>query len=367
MYKISIIIPVYNAEMYLKHLLDTIVNQTMNLNDIQVIMVDDLSEDNSKEIIKEYCDKYTNFKSIFLKENHKVAGTARNEGMKLAEGKYLMFVDADDFYTENTCEILYNEIEERQADFITANYINADFDGTVWDKPIFDVQKYKDTKLSINDYTQSFYLLNSGVCNKIFRRAFVEKNEIKFLEGVEAEDAFFTTSCFMKTDKAYYINKVVYCYRQRNQGDSKSKSVSFNCTRDYFSRINISYKAIYENFKANKHLAFYRYTYAKNMSYMIYKFIDSTALTKDQRIDVLKEMKWFYELSKSLKVPAAQKCQRMIIDKILKDDYEEAINYCKIIADLRKMLPKELKENMTRPDSKMYREISKYDEEFKAM
>ncbi len=367
MYKISIIIPVYNSENYLRNLLDTIINQTMDFKEIQVIMVDDFSEDNSREIMKEYSKKHSNFTSIFLKENHKVPGAVRNEGMKIAEGKYLMFADADDFYPKNACEELYNEIEAKEADFITANYINADCDGTVWDKPIFDVKKYNDYKLSINDYTQSFYLLNSSACNKIFKRSFVEKNEIKFLEGVEAEDAFFTTSCFMKTDKVYYMKKIVYCYRQRNNGDAKNKSVSFSCKRDYFSRINTAYKAIYENFKLNKHLAFYRYTYAKNMSYMIYKFIDSTVLTKNERIDILKEMKWFYELSKTLKVSAPQKCQRMIIDKILKDDYEEAINYCKIIADIRKMLPKEIREDMTRPDSKTYREISKYDEEFASM
>ncbi len=365
MYKVSVIIPVYNSEQYLRQLLETIINQTFDFKQIQVIMVDDLSQDNSREIMKEYSDKYSNFTSIFLPENNKVAGIARNEGMKVAEGKYLMFADADDFYPENAFEILYNSIEEKEADFITANYINADYDGTVWDNPIFDTKKYKDFKLDITDYTKSFFVLNSSACNKIFRKSFVDEHGIKFLERVPAEDAFFTTSCFMKSNKVYYVNKAVYCYRQRNQGNKKRKSVSFNCSRDYFSRINKAYKQIYENFKNNKHLSFYRYTYAKNMSYMLYKFIDSHALTNKQRTDVLKEMRWFYELSESLKVPAAQKCQRMIIDKILKEDYEEAINYCNIVSDIRETLPKEVRETMSRPDAKMYSEISKYDDEFK--
>lgn len=364
MYKISIIIPIYNSEKYLRHLLETIVNQTMNLKDIQVVMVDDLSKDSSREIMKEYSDKYNNFVSIFLPKNNTIAGTARNEGMKAAKGKYLMFADADDFYPENACEILYNTIEEKEADFVTANYINADFDGTVWDKPIFDQEKYKDFKLSITEYNKSFYVLNSAVWNKIFRRSFVEEKEIKFLEGVPAEDAFFTTSCFMKSENVYYTSKIAYCYRQRNLGNKKSKSVSFNCSRDYFNMINKAYKSIYENFKNNKHLSFYRYTYAKNMSYLLYKFIDSTMLTEEQRIDVLKEMRWFYQLTETLKVSAAQKCQRMIIDKILKEEYETALDYCKIIADIRTTLPKEIKENMSRPDANMYSEISKYDDEF---
>lgn len=363
MYKITIIVPIYNAEKHLRDLLESIIHQTMDFRTIQVIMVDDLSTDNSREIMNEYSAKYDNFVSIKLPKNNRIAGTARNEGIKIAEGEYLMFADSDDLYPKDACEIMYKTIEEKNADFITGNYINIDYDGSVWDNPIFDQERYKDFKLSITDYDQSFYILNSAVWNKIFRKSFVEKNQIRFLEEVPAEDAFFTTSCLMKSQEVYYTNKIVYHYRQRNQG--KSQSVSFNCSRDYFARINKAYHVIYENFKNNGHLAFYRYTYAKNMSYMLYKFIDTTRLDDEQRVEVLKEMRWFYQLSERLKVPAAQKCQRMIIDKILKEDYEEAINYCKIIADIRTQLPKEIKENMSRPDSKMYKEISKYDEEYR--
>lgn len=366
MYKITIIIPIYNAEKYLRDLLESIINQTMKFEEIQVIMVDDFSKDKTREIMDEYSSKYNNVIGIKLNENHKIAGTARNEGMKLATGKYLMFADSDDFYPKDACEIMFNEIENKNADFITANYINADYDGTVWEKPIFDIKVYKDFKLSIKDFNQSFFILNSSACNKIFRKEFVEKNDIHFLEGVPAEDAFFTTSCFMKSDKVYYTSKIMYCYRQRNQGNKKTKSVSFNCSRDYFDRINRAYKAIYENFKNNGHIDFYRYTYAKNMSYMLYKFIDTTMLTDKQRVDVLKDMRWFYELSIKLKVPAAQKAQRMIIEKILEEKYEEAINYCKIIADMRSQLPKDIKESMSRPDAKMYKEISKYDDEYRS-
>ena len=86
MYKISIIIPTYNVEKYLRDLLESIVNQTMNFREMQVIMVDDLSKDNTRDIIDEYTTKYSNFIGIKLGKNNKVAGTARNEGMKVAKG-----------------------------------------------------------------------------------------------------------------------------------------------------------------------------------------------------------------------------------------------------------------------------------------
>lgn len=366
MYDISVIVPMYNTGELLRNLLDSLIKQTMDFKRIQIIMVDDLSTDNTRDIMDEYCAKYDNMIGIKLTKNNKVAGKARNEGMKLATGKYLMFADSDDFYPDYAFQTLFNAIEEKNADFITGNYINADFDGKLWEKPIFDKEKYPSFKLSIHDYDKSFFILNSSACNKIFRKQFVDENNIQFLENVPAEDAYFTTSCFMKSDKVYYINDVIYCYRQRNQVRGV-KSVSFNCSRDYFDRINQAYRKIYENFKSHGFISFYRYTYAKNMSYMLYKFIDSTVITDSERIEILKDMKWFYELSKTLKVPAAQKAQNMIIAKILEGDYEEAINYCKIVADIRSYLPKAIKEDMSRPDANMYKDIGKYDDEFKNM
>lgn len=363
MYKITVTIPIYNAEKYLRDLLESIISQTMNFREIEVIMVDDLSTDTSREIMDEYSQKYENFISVKLNKNHKIAGTARNEGVKRARGKYLMFADSDDFLTNDACEVMYQAMEEKNADFINANYINADQDGNIWKVPIFDYQKYPDFKLSITDYDKSFFILNSSVCNKIFRKSFVLENDIKFLEGVPGEDAYFTTSCFMKSKNVHYLSKVIYCYRQRNTTNA-TKSVSFYCSKDYFDRINRAYRAIYENFKNNGHMRFYRYTYAKNMSYMLYKFIDSTVISDEERVQVLKDMHWFYELSVTLKVPAAQTCQTMIINKILEEDYEEAVNYCKIVADIRSYLPKEIRESLSRPDSKMYQEIGKYDEEY---
>ncbi len=363
MYKITLTIPVYNAEKYLRTLLESIVNQTMDFREIQIIMVDDLSTDNSTKIMDEYAEKYDNFLSVKLPQNNKIAGTARNKGIELAKGKYLMFADADDFLPPKACETMYNAIEEKSADFITANYINADEDGTVWEKPIFNLDKYVNFKLSITDYTKSFFVLNGSVCNKIFNKEFIKNHNIKFLEGVPGEDAYFTTYAFMESKNVHYIQDIVYCYRQRNQGNAV-KSVSFYCSADYFERINRSYRAIYENFKRHNQLRFYRYMYAKNMSYMLYKFIDSTLISDEERVKILKNMHWFYELSIELKVPAAQQAQQMIIGKILEEDYEEAVNYCKIVADIRTYVPKQVREDMSRPDADMYHKISQYDEEY---
>lgn len=354
MYKIAVIIPVYNNEKYLKNLFRSIKNQTFGFENIQIIMIDDGSDDRGIELINSYCKKYHNVLGFYLNKNSGAAGMPRNIGLKNADSKYIMFADSDDFFPKNAFETLYNEIELKGADFVTANYINTDCEGKMYKKPIFDIDKYNNFKLSIDDYDKSFYVLSSSVCNKIFRKSFIDKNNITFLEGAKAEDAHFTMSCFLESNNAYYINSVIYCYRQRNMDQ---KSVSFNCDKKYFDSINKTYKAIYNNFKTHNQIKFYRFVYAKNVSYILYKFIDHSILTYDEKIEVLKNMRWFYLLSKKLNVPACQKAQRMVIDEIIKQNYVEAIKYCDIIADIRSYLTKETRENMSKPDSEMYKQI----------
>ena len=102
--KISVIIPVYNVEKYLRECLDSIVNQTFK--DIEIICVDDGSTDKSLEILREYEQK--DKRIIVISQPNKGVSTARNIGMQQATGKYMMFVDSDDYITQNACELIYN-------------------------------------------------------------------------------------------------------------------------------------------------------------------------------------------------------------------------------------------------------------------
>ena len=121
-YKISIILPIFNVEDYIKDALKSIVNQTIGLEHLEVIMVDDCSTDKSGEIMDEYANKYENFTAIHLPENSGAAGKPRNVGMEKATGDYLMFLDPDDYYTDNACEILYNKIVEEDVDIVFGKY-----------------------------------------------------------------------------------------------------------------------------------------------------------------------------------------------------------------------------------------------------
>lgn len=349
---ISVIIPVYNVEKYLRECMDSVITQTYK--NLEIILVDDGSPDKSGEICDEYSKKDSRVK-VLHKENTGLSG-ARNAGMEQATGKYIMFLDSDDYLEVDSCEKLYREIERTNSDYVVGNYTNTDENGTKWVKPAFSQDKYFAAKLLIDDYENSFYLMNSGVWNKIWRKSFLDKFQIKFVEGALAEDAIFTTYCFMKAKTVYYIPDNVYNYRLRY-----SDSISSNCSKEYFLRVNKADRIIYNNAKENNRLDYYRYFYAKRMNYVLYKFIDSDKLTKEERIEILDKTKWFYTLSNDLKIPSILKPIKYIIESISNKDYAQVIKYCEILNQVRKMLPKELKEKMSKPNAETYKQIEEND------
>ena len=359
MFKISVIIPMHNDAKYLKTCIESVINQTFGFENIQLIMVDDCSEDSSFKIAQGYQTKYPdNIIAIKLPENSGAGGIPRNKGLELATGKYLMFSDADDFFENNAFEVMYNAIEENNADFVTANYIYTDYEGNRWEKPVFDLEKFDNFKLDIDDYNKTFYVMNSSMCNKIFNREFILKHDIKCLEGIPGEDTYFSMKAFLNAENVYYIKDIIYCYRQRNSS-YKTASVSWNCSKTFFIGMSEAYKKIYDEFVAHDKIEFYRFLYARNMTYLLYRFIDSSKLTEDDKLETLQSLRWFFKLSHTLKVPPTQKSLSILITKLVNGEYNEVINICKIIAEMRTYMDPDVKHKMSKPYDEMYKEILK--------
>ena len=351
MSKVTIIVPVYNVEKYLRDSIESAINQTYK--DIEILLIDDGSKDSSGKICDEYALKDNRIKVIH--QNNAGLSGARNTGLKNATGEYIMFLDSDDTFELQACEKLVEYIDETNADYVIGNYSNMSEEGEVWKNPIFDKEKYTKFKLSINDYDKSFYIMNSGVWNKIFRKSFLDELGILFEDRLPAEDAIFTTYCFIKSKNVYYLPELVYDYRLRD-----ADSISTSCSLGYFMGINKAYKIIYNNFKNNNQLEYYRYFYAKSVNYMLFRFVDSEKLIDEERIKVLDEMKWFYTLGSTLRIPTVIKSVRYILESIENRDYEQTLKYCEILRQIRKMMPKELKEKMSKPNAETYKEIEEY-------
>lgn len=349
MEKISVIVPIYNVEKYIKQSIESILNQTYNK--LEIILVDDGSKDLSGSICDEYSKKDNRIKVIH-KENGGLS-SARNAGLDVATGKYVMFIDSDDYFENNSCEVLYNEIEKRNADYVIGNYIHVTHDGIKWDKPVFnDIDD--NFKTSIEDYQKSFFVMNSVVWNKIFKREFIEEHKLRFVPGALAEDAIFTTYCYVHTDKGYYINDVVYNYRQNEE----NASISTNCTKNYFIKLNDTYKLIFNNFEKTNNLGFYRFFYARIMPYLLCKIIDTNALEDNEVVEVLTILKWFFKQKDTYKVAIINNKLNEIVKIINNEDYIEALAKLKEIKEYRHNISDSEKEKMYAPSKELYKRMS---------
>ena len=351
MEKISVIIPIYNVEKFVKEGIESVLNQTYT--NLEIILVDDGSKDSSSAICDEYSKLDKRIKVIH-KENGGLS-TARNAGLDIATGKYIMFLDADDTYEPNSCEVLYNEIEKRDADFVIGNYIHMTYDGVKWENPLFDTNIYDNFEISINDYQKSFFVMNSVVWNKIFKRDFIEKHNLRFIPRALAEDAIFSTYCYVHTNKAYYIKDVVYNYRQ----NEPNKSISTNCTKAYFERINEAYKLIFNNFESTDNLGFYRFFYARIMPYLLCKIIDTNALDDYEIIEVLKTLKWFFKQKDLYEVAVINGKLEKIVEDINNANYEQALNKIKETKEYRSKISDVAREKMYAPNKELYKKMSK--------
>ena len=206
---VSVIIPVYNVEQYLRKCLDSVINQTFK--DIEIIIVNDCSPDNSLQMIKEYQTKEERIVLIDLKQNVGL-GFARNEGMKIAKGKYITFVDSDDWIASNYIEVLYNNIEKNNLDVVSAS-------SHFYDNSLKKLINRETVSADILNKTKKEVLLIPKInyciipaCFKIYRKTFLFDNNI-FFELRESEDNLFFFYTLLRTEKIKFIDDKIYFYR----------------------------------------------------------------------------------------------------------------------------------------------------------
>jgi len=211
--KVSVIIPVYNVEKYLRQCLDSVINQT--LKDIEIICVNDGSTDNSLKILEEYASKDNRIK--VLNQKNSGAGAARNLGMGIAKGVYLSFIDADDFIDPKMYEILYNKIEQTKTDIVICNFQYVDKDGQIFHNKELELEYNRFEKCGeFSCETHPFEVLNRfqhAPWNKLFRADFIKENKIKFHELKRANDLFFVRCAMVTARRICCTNDKLIFYR----------------------------------------------------------------------------------------------------------------------------------------------------------
>lgn len=217
MIKVSVIVPVYNVEKYIEKCLDSLVNQT--LKEIEIIVVNDGSLDNSQDIIDKYVKKYPNKIKSFIKENGG-QGSARNYGLKESVGEYIGYVDSDDYVSLDMFEKLYNKAKEKDADIVITRDSKVKEDGRIYEN-IF-VKKIIDNK-------ENSFFGNMGVCNKIYKRELIVSNNILFKDKMWYEDLAFTLKLLINANKIEYcIENSLYYYLERSGSTMNNSNINKN-------------------------------------------------------------------------------------------------------------------------------------------
>ena len=203
MVKISIIVAVYNKEKYLKKCLESLVNQT--LSNIEIIVVDDKSTDNSRDIIKYYEKQYKNkVKAIYNKKNMGI-GYTRNSGIKIASGEFLGFVDADDYVSLDMYEKYYEFANRNKLDLVTGYYTKFGSENILFKNEYFEISNIKNNP-------ELLLKLDYGPCNKIFKTNIIKYNNILFEENLKYEDMPFVAKALKHSKNIGHINESYYYY-----------------------------------------------------------------------------------------------------------------------------------------------------------
>ena len=213
---LSVIVACYNEQDYVEQCLDSIANTNFPLENMEVLMVDDDSTDETSAIIDKYAEKYKCFRALH-KTNGGISST-RNYGMKHARGKYIAFVDGDDIVPSDAYSNLIYKARKNQSD-VVAGFVKR-FDKDRYENSFLHSfaihDDYDDTNLDDNHDL----LYDTTVWNKIYRRQFLVENNIKFIEGMIYEDIPFTLEVHLKSKKTSIIENVVYEWRWRESTDS---------------------------------------------------------------------------------------------------------------------------------------------------
>lgn len=200
--KLSIIIPVYNSESFLPTCLNSLLSQGLDSDAYEILIINDGSKDKSLEVSQLYANNHKNI-LVFDKENGGV-GSARNKGISIARGKYIYFIDPDDYLVEDVLHVLLDKAEENNLDILT-------FKSKQVRK--VEISNYKNTpsELEMSPTTNGLdYISGNTYKNEVWwyliKKEFIEEHQIQFIEGRWMEDAIFTTQAILKAKLIAHIN-----------------------------------------------------------------------------------------------------------------------------------------------------------------
>ena len=301
-FKISIIIPVFNVEDYIKRAFNSLLNQTIGFENLEVIFIDDKSTDSSPEIIKKYSNEYDNVNSIFLNKNSGSGGKPRNIGMAHATTDYLMFLDSEDVLMEDACKTLYDEIIAEDVDIVSGVHTWDGINPSVglWESILTNPHEDFQTRQNkTNDLLKNFPLKINSIddCEsvigdfafqpKIYKKSFLENNSIIFPEEILAEDSVFLLNTLLNANGIKYINKMVYHHVQERTDGHNLSVHHIHSKKNLKSLLVAFYEMYYISLEKNKSKIFKEYLLYQKLEYFLKSRLLNSNLSVGDVLDLL--------------------------------------------------------------------------------
>ena len=233
--KVSVLVPIYNVERYLRKCLDSLVHQT--LEDVEIICINDGSTDSSLEIIEEYAQKDNRIK-IINKENSGY-GASMNKGLEAATGEYIGIVEPDDYAELNMYEVLYTKAKEKDLDIVKSDFVKWWSNSDKKIKQGLFEKDHIDKVFNVSDYKEVLNIVPS-IWSAIYKREFLQENGILFLEtpGASYQDTGFHFKSMLAANRIMLINDAFVNYNQDNPNSSvKSTSKAYAVCKEFESII----------------------------------------------------------------------------------------------------------------------------------
>lgn len=210
---LSIIVPVYNVEKYIRSCMESIFRQNLDESIFEVIIVNDGTPDHSMEMIQDIIDQHPNI-SVINQENMSLS-VARNNGIAKAKGEYILMPDSDDLLIDNSLSILLEEAIKTKTDLIVADFLemtDEEIDKlTTIEQPPLIIMERRNEELYMLD-------LNPNQCyvwRTLYRRSFLVDNNISFVPGISCQDVPFTNECYLRSKNSLRVNLLLNIYRRR--------------------------------------------------------------------------------------------------------------------------------------------------------
>ena len=284
---ISIIVPIYNTSEYLEKCLNSILNQT--IKEIEVICINDGSTDISLEILKKYQKKDNRI--IIINQTNKGVSAARNAGLDIAKGKYIGFVDSDDYITPDMYKEMYNKIIKYQTDIVVCNYY------TDKNNSISIRSNKKDYIIKTKSKYIKELLEDDNIQNYVWSRLYKKElfSKVRFREGRLLEDIYLSIELIDKIKTAYYISKPLYYYRNRNNSITNINNVETinDAIFSYYERyciIKNKYKSLIKQnlYSMLKWLTCFKrcFSYKPLLFYIIYNKIIKEVINDYKKTDL---------------------------------------------------------------------------------